>query len=120
MSPERSVLIVDDDRLVRSHLRDALHAFRLFEASTGAEALEVISREHPDLVLLDLVMPEMSGLEVLLELQRRQEGAPVVVVSTLDAQSLVDEAMDRGARGFVLKPFHPLEIVDQINRLLPV
>lgn len=117
-----TVLLVDDDHFVRALLRDALgtvaQELRLVEAADGEEAVAVAEQERPALVFLDLFMPRMSGLDVLARLRERVPEARVVVVSSMDAEPVIEQALAAGAVGFVGKPFHPLEIVAAVRKVL--
>lgn len=114
------VLIVDDSSLSRRTLRRILEAegYEVLEANDGMTALEVYFLEKPDLVLLDLVMQGMYGLEVLVKLREMDQQARVVVASA-DIQSstrkLVDEA---GALGFINKPFGPEQVIAAVEAAL--
>jgi two-component system chemotaxis response regulator CheY len=101
-------------------VRDALCTAnaRLLEAENGDEALAVIASERCDLVLLDLLMPHRSGVEVISALHASHPALPVLVVSSMDAQPMVQAALDAGAAGFISKPFHPLEIQHAVGRFL--
>jgi two-component system chemotaxis response regulator CheY len=115
-----SILIVDDDRFVRLTLRDLLSdsGFELLEAIDGEEAVALIEQKKPELVLLDLLMPRLSGLEVIGRIPTLSPQTRVLVISALDSESLVESALEAGAAGFVAKPFHPIEIAAAINEAL--
>ena len=114
------VLIVDDSALSRRTLRRILEpaGYEAVEADDGMTALEVYFLEKPDLVLLDLVMKGMYGLEVLVKLREMDQQARVVVASA-DIQSstrkMVDEA---GALGFINKPFVPEQVIAAVEAAL--
>jgi two-component system, chemotaxis family, chemotaxis protein CheY len=120
MEGSATLLLVDDDDFARECLRDALagERYQLREAADGEEAISLLGHAVPDLVLLDLLMPRMSGLEVLERLRARWPRLPVLVISSLDTKSLVDQALGAGAAGFISKPFHPLEVRDEVSRVL--
>jgi phosphoserine phosphatase RsbU/P len=120
LHPQPSVLLVDDDVLARHCLREVLtdSGYRVLEAADGAEATRVLMHTRPDAVLLDLVMPHLSGVELLGELKARDAQLPVIVVSGMDVDSLVEQVMRTGASAFIAKPFHPLEVVNELSRLL--
>lgn len=110
-----TVLVVDDDAFARAFVKDALAealpSARVLEASDGAKALALLETESPDLVFLDLLMPNKSGIETLPEIKKRRPNARVFVVSSMETDSMVKAALDAGASGFIGKPFHPEEIV---------
>ncbi len=117
-----TVLIVDDDLFVRRLLEDALSesglALRVLEAADGEQALAVATRERPEVVLLDLFMPRLSGLEVLAQLRSSVPESRVVVISSMDAEPVIEQALQAGATGFIAKPFHPLEIASAVREAL--
>jgi two-component system chemotaxis response regulator CheY len=106
------VLIVDDDQLIRAMLRDALGDVpcELREADSGDAALAQILERRPAVALLDLVMPGKSGLDVLKSLKGRGLPTRVIVLSALDTEALVQQALGDGAHGFLGKPIHPLDV----------
>lgn len=114
------ILIVDDSALSRRTLRRILESngYDVAEADDGMTALEMYFLEKPDLVLLDLVMKGMYGIDVLVKLREMDQNARVVVASA-DIQSstrkMVDEA---GALGFINKPFVPEQVVDAVETAL--
>lgn len=115
------VLIVDDDQLIRAMLRDALADVpcEVREADSGDAALAVIAERKPAVVLLDLVMPGKSGLDVLKTLKAAGPGGPrVLVLSALDTEALMQQAMADGAHGFLGKPIHPLDVQSLVRGAL--
>ena len=115
----KTVLICEDDTNLRTLVRLALgDAYRYYEAPDGPSGLELARRIHPDLIVLDLMLPGQSGLDVLAELRADDELArtPVIVMS---AWSHSDEAaVQAGADRFVPKPFDPDELRDAVLALL--
>lgn len=118
-SPVR-VLIVDDDQFVRTLLKDVLvpQGHDCLEAKDGAEAIAQVRDGRPDVVILDLFMPTMSGMQALKEIRAAHPDSRVVVISSLSSEALVAEALAAGAAGFVTKPFHPLEIQEAVQQAL--
>lgn len=117
---KRRVLIVDDSALARRNLRQILESANceVAEAEDGLSALERYFLDKPDVVLLDLVMRGMYGLDVLEKLRQLDPAAKVVVVSAdvqLSSQQLVDQA---GAKAFITKPFDREEILGTLNAVL--
>lgn len=115
-----TILIVDDDAFVRTLLRDMLsgEGYTLLEAEDGRAALDLLGDRAPALVLLDLFMPRLSGMEALATIRQRWPGARVLVISSLDSDRLVNEALEAGAAGYITKPFHPVEITSAVARAL--
>jgi two-component system chemotaxis response regulator CheY len=122
MAETPTLLLVDDDMFVRRILKDVLAEtgleLRLLEASDGQEGLEVAAREKPALMFLDLFMPRRSGLEVLGAIKEVSPHTRVLVISSMDAEPVVEQALAAGAVGFVGKPFHPLEIASAVRQAL--
>jgi DNA-binding response OmpR family regulator len=118
VSAERIILICEDESALRELVRVSLGAgFGFIEASDGNEALELAKQHKPDVIVLDLMLPGLSGLDVLAQLTEDDNGAPVVVISAWsDAR---DEAFAAGADRFVLKPFVPDDLRAVIEELVP-
>ena len=115
------MLVVDDDPLVRSALAMVLRGAQgvdlVGEAADGDEVPDAVARHRPDVVLMDIRMPRVDGLQALAAL-RRVPGAPeVVVLTTFDADDQVVRAVRDGAAGFLLKDTPPAEIVDAVRRV---
>jgi DNA-binding response OmpR family regulator len=118
----KKLLIVDDEDGIRSLVRMTLDggAFQILEANNGTQALEIATKHHPDIVLLDVMLPDISGIEVC----RTLKGDPLmhsttVVMLTAKAQhSDVDEAEDAGADGYFTKPFSPVALVERVESIL--
>jgi excisionase family DNA binding protein len=120
---EPVVLIVDDDERLREYVRVNLESegYAVREAASAEDGLRVLEEATPDLVLLDVMMPQVDGWEMLRRVQERHGVGtiPVVMFSgKVDAASL-GEAASRGAAGFIGKPFDPKELIDQTKQLLP-
>lgn len=115
-----TILIVDDDAFVRTLLKDVLEerGHALLEAEDGRAALDALFDREPQLVLLDLFMPRLSGMEALAMMRERWPSARVLVISSLDSERLVSEALEAGAAGYITKPFHPVEITTAVDRAL--
>jgi excisionase family DNA binding protein len=116
------VLIVDDDDRLREYVRVNLEmeGYAVREAANAEEGLRVLDESTPDLVLLDVMMPQVDGWEMLRRVQERHGvGAIPVVMFSGKADERADEAASRGAHGFIGKPFNPQELIDQTKQLLP-
>lgn len=120
MNDSPTILIADDDGFVRITLKDALagKGYRVREARDGSEALSACAEERPSLVLLDLMMPNKSGLEALTELCEQHPGLRVLVMSSMDTESVIQQALTAGAVGFLAKPFHALELAGAVEQAL--
>ena len=100
------ILVVDDEiEIVRALQRSlTAHGYMVFVARSGEEAIEMLARQHPDLLLLDLLLPGMSGLEVCRQV-RAASNMPIIVLSVKGAEHDKVEALDLGADDYVAKPF---------------
>jgi two-component system, chemotaxis family, chemotaxis protein CheY len=117
----RRVLIADDAAFMREMLRDILsHAgFEVCaEAADGNEAVACFEEHDPDLVTLDIVMPRKSGLDALRDIISRDPDACVVMCSALGQEALVMEALESGAKDFVVKPFKADHVIEVLNKAL--
>ena len=122
---ELRVLIVDDSSVMRKivdrSLRQAgLQLKEVFEAGNGVEALERMRQTRVDLILTDINMPTMDGLELVRQLQgvENAKGVPIVMVTTEAGEAHVVQALSCGARGYIRKPFSPDQIKERIFPLL--
>jgi excisionase family DNA binding protein len=118
------VLIVDDDERVREYVRVNLEAegYVVREAANASEGLAALSEQSPDLILLDVMMPQVDGWEMLQQIHEHTGvGAiPVVMFSGKIDDRSAAEAESRGAQGFIGKPFDPRSLVESTKQLLPV
>jgi two-component system response regulator EvgA len=121
MSRPSNALIVDDEAHARTFLRLLLKEIGIettWEASDGAQALAMAKMHHPELVLLDLNLPILSGMETLTHLQALQPGIPVIVVTSQSAMKSVQDAAMLGAIGYVLKQAPKDEILRSLREAL--
>lgn len=114
-----TILICEDEALLRELVRVSLGpAFRFVEARDGREALALVENEPPDLVLLDLMLPGITGLEVLRRLRQNPDTASTPVAAISAWTYLETEALEAGADRFVAKPFDPHELRADVEALL--
>ncbi len=114
------VLIVDDSLFMRNTLRDIFSAagWELAgEATTGNEALQKYQDLRPNLVTMDIVMPERSGIEALQDILAFDTEAFVVMCSALGQESMVLEAIQNGAQDFIIKPFQQEQVLEVVTRI---
>lgn len=117
----RRVLICDDAIFMRTMLADILKqaGFDVVgEADTGAKAVERYEELKPDLVTMDIVMPDMGGIDAVREIVKEHPDAKILMCSAMGQQALVIEAIQAGARDFVVKPFQPSRVLEAVQRVL--
>jgi two-component system chemotaxis response regulator CheY len=88
------------------------------EAENGKQAVEKYQQLKPDLVTMDIIMPEMGGIEAVRKITQMDPGARILMCSAMGQQSLVQEALQAGARDFVVKPFQPSRVLEAVQRVL--
>ena len=115
-----TVLIVDDDRKLLKMLRRTLvyEGFDVTTAADGREALAAVSAQHPDVIILDWMLPELSGLDVLEALRQERDETPILMLTARDAIEDRVEGLESGADDYLVKPFAPAELVARVNVLL--
>jgi two-component system, cell cycle response regulator DivK len=120
---DRTVLHIEDNEYNRKIVRQLLSrtSFRLLEAVDGEEGLKVAQRELPDLILMDVQLPKLSGLDAtrLLRADPRTANIPLVVVTSFALSGDDRRAMDAGASAYLAKPYSPRDLMALINRFLP-
>lgn len=114
------LLIVDDSLIIRMSLEKTLGELNLQivgAASDGKAALELFNEHKPDIVTLDITMPELDGLKVLDEIMRVAPETRVLIVSAISEKSVAIKALQKGAKAFIQKPYQTSEIISQIQKL---
>ncbi len=115
------VLVADDASFMRQMIRDIIEpeGYEVVgEASDGVEVTEKFKELEPDLVMLDIVMPKRSGMDAVRELVALDSGAKIVMCSALGQEALVMEAMQAGARDFIVKPFKPDAVLATLKKVM--
>lgn len=115
-----SVLVVDDAAFMRMTVKRMLEAHghtMAAEAENGLEAVQKFNEVRPDIVLLDITMPEMNGIEALKQIKEIDENARIIICSTV-GQQLVAEAIQCGATDFIIKPFEEERLMESIERAM--
>jgi DNA-binding response OmpR family regulator len=118
----KSVLVVDDEADIRKALRIVLEAegYQVLEAGDGLEALQMVHQARPELIILDIMMPHMDGLEVLRRLEADPEtaGLPVIFLSILSSEMDVMHGLEQGAVEYITKPFDPFQVARTVRMML--
>jgi len=119
MEIKPTIMVVDDELGARQSLEVILEdQFRVLLAESGREALEIIRRETVDLILLDVHMPDMDGLEVLRRIKEEEEGIDVIMVSALNLARKAVDAIKLGAYDYITKPYEPEDILSTVHRVI--
>ncbi|HOC08337.1 MAG: response regulator [Clostridiales bacterium] len=117
----KGVLIVDDAAFMRMMIKDILskNGYQVVgEAENGLKAVEKYAELKPDLVIMDITMPEMDGIEAVKRIRAVDPGATIVMCSAMGQQAMVIEAIQAGAKDFIVKPFQPERVLEAVNKVL--
>ncbi len=115
------ILLVDDAAFMRMMLKNTLSQAGytdLVEAEDGVKAVEVYTAEKPDLVFMDITMPNKDGLETLKEIKAMDPGATVVMCSAMGQETMVMDSIKSGAKDFIVKPFKPERVLSTVKKIL--
>lgn len=118
-----NILIVDDLAFIKIVLKDLLEksGFRVVgEASNGEEAIKLYQEKRPDAVLMDITMPGMDGLTALKRIRETDPLARIIICSALGQQRLILQAIQLGAKDFIVKPFQPQRVVSALKKALNI
>ncbi|ADG12917.1 response regulator [Methanocaldococcus infernus] len=116
-------LVVDDSAFMRNILKKILTSTGKFvvvgEASNGKEAIEKAKELQPDLITMDIVMPEMDGITATREIKKILPNVKIVMCTSIDQEKKVIEALEAGADGYIVKPFQAQKVIEELNKLFP-
>lgn len=115
------ILIVDDAAFMRMMIKDILvkNNYEVVgEAGNGVEAIEKYKELDPSLVIMDITMPEMDGIEAVKEIKKINSGASIIMCSAMGQQAMVIEAIQAGAKDFIVKPFQPERVLEAVEKAL--
>ena len=115
------VMLVDDTSFMRMMLKNILvgSGYEVIgEAENGAKAVEQYKALKPDLVIMDIIMPEMGGIDAVREIMKVNPSAKILMCSSMGQQSLVVEAIQAGAKDFIVKPFQPSNVLEAVKKAL--
>lgn len=115
------ILIIDDAKFMRMTLSNILtkagHEI-VGEGENGKDAIRLYRELHPEVVTLDITMPEMNGIEAVKAIKKEHPKAVIIMCSAMGQQKMVVEAIESGAKDFIVKPFDEARVVESINRVL--
>jgi two-component system chemotaxis response regulator CheY len=114
------VLIVDDAAFMRMMIKDILEKNGydvVAEANNGIKAVEMYKKERPDIVTMDITMPDMDGIEAVKAIREFDPSAKIIMCSAMGQQSMVMDAIRAGAKDFVVKPFQPDRVLEALSKL---
>ena len=117
----KRILITDDALFMRVTLKNILtqSGYEVVgEAANGREAVDLYQQLKPDLVTMDITMPEMDGIQALKEIKAFDPGATVIMCTAMGQKNMVVEAVQSGARDFIVKPFQPDRVLEAVGKLL--
>jgi len=116
----KTILVVDDAAFMRMMIRDILsrEGYTIHEAVNGRDAVEKYAEVKPDLVTMDITMPELSGIDALRQIRDKDDRARVLMVSALGQQRMIVEALEAGALDFLVKPFQPTKVLETVKKCL--
>lgn len=115
------VLIVDDAAFMRMMIKDILekNGYEIAgEAANGAIAVEMYNKEKPDVVTMDITMPDMDGIEAVKNIRANDPNAKIIMCSAMGQQSMVMDAIKAGAKDFIVKPFQPDRVLEAIKKVV--
>jgi len=115
---DAKILIADDSAFMRKVLIDILQGAgitKISEAENGKQAVEKAEAEKPDLLLLDIIMPEMDGIEVLKKIGKTTK---VIIISAVGQEGIIEEAKSYGALGFIVKPFDNQKVEEEVKKVI--
>ena len=117
----KNILICDDAAFMRMMIKDILtkNGYNIAgEAENGAKAVEKYAELKPDLVLMDITMPEMDGIEALKKIKASDPGASVIMCSAMGQQAMVIESIQSGAKDFIVKPFQADRVIEAVRKVV--
>lgn len=118
---DKTILLVDDASFMRMMLKDILtkNGYQVIgEAENGAKAIEKYSELKPNLVIMDITMPEMDGIQATKGIKSSDASATIIMCSAMGQQAMVIESIQAGARDFIVKPFQPDRVLEAVKKVI--
>jgi len=116
-----SILIVDDAAFMRMMIKDILskNGYTVIaEAENGIKAIEKYKEVNPDLVIMDITMPEMDGIQAVKQIKQLNDAAKIIMCSAMGQQAMVIESIQAGARDFIVKPFRAERVIEAVRKVV--
>ena len=115
-----NILVCDDDKEIVEAISIYLsqEGYQIFKAYNGREAIEVLQKEDIQLLLIDIMMPEMDGIQALKEIKKIDGGAKVIMCSAMGQQAMVIESIQAGAKDFIVKPFQAERVIEAVKKVV--
>lgn len=116
-----SILIVDDAAFMRMMIKDILskNGYTVIaEAENGIKAIEKYKEVNPDLVIMDITMPEMDGIQAVKQIKQLNDAAKIIMCSAMGQQAMVIESIQAGARDFIVKPFQAERVIEAVRKVV--
>lgn len=117
----KNILICDDAAFMRMMIKDILtkNGYNVVgEAENGVKAIEKYAELKPDLVLMDITMPEMDGIQALKKIKQNSPGATIIMCSAMGQQAMVIESIQAGAKDFIVKPFQAERVIEAVKKVV--
>jgi len=117
----KKILIVDDAAFMRMMIKDILtkNGYEVAgEAENGARAIEKYKELNPDLVIMDITMPEVDGIQAVKEIKKLNSDSKIIMCSAMGQQAMVIESIQAGARDFIVKPFQPDRVIEAVKKVI--
>ncbi|HHW30458.1 MAG TPA: response regulator [Clostridiaceae bacterium] len=117
----KRILVVDDAAFMRMMIKDILtkNGFEVVgEAENGARAVEKYKELSPDLVIMDITMPEVDGIQAVKEIKKENKNSKIIMCSAMGQQAMVIESIQAGAQDFIVKPFQPDRVIEAVKKAL--
>jgi two-component system, OmpR family, alkaline phosphatase synthesis response regulator PhoP len=120
MGDKKKIVVADDEPFILSALQDTLsEEFQVFTASNGREAVELVGKVNPDLIILDVMMPEMDGLETtrVLKQEKAISATPIILLTAKGQITDIEKGFKSGADAYIVKPFSPARLIEKVEEI---
>ena len=117
---KKIMLLVDDARFMRKILADIFEkkGYEIIEAQDGKDAIDKYKKVKPDLVTMDIIMPQMDGIEAVKNIIALDNNAKIIMITAIGQEGKMKQAVEAGAIGYIVKPFHPSKVLEEVKNAL--